>query len=155
LGDLHFNHQYKDFPAYYPGSPLNVIFDRDENRAYGINIINFNSIEDYEVEFINLDLPKLIRRTISAGEKLTPNAVHHVVYEITGSIDELSQIENNELIDKKIAHKPEEGSSLDLSKKTSLIEELRSYLEYIKVENTEAVVKEFLDLNLDVQQDGY
>jgi DNA repair exonuclease len=34
LGDLHFNHRYKDFPAYYPGSPLNTTFDRDASRQY-------------------------------------------------------------------------------------------------------------------------
>jgi len=39
LGDLHFAHKYLDYPAYYPGSPLNVTFDRDEKRQYGVNIV--------------------------------------------------------------------------------------------------------------------
>ena len=32
-GDLHFNHRYGDTNCYYPGSPVNTTFDRDENRS--------------------------------------------------------------------------------------------------------------------------
>ena len=50
-------------------------------------------------------------------------------------------------IDKKIAFKPEESSKLEL-KDLSLIEELKAYLEYIKVDDTNAVITEFQELNI-------
>jgi DNA repair exonuclease SbcCD nuclease subunit len=147
LGDLHFNHRYLDYPAYYPGSPLNVSFDRDESRQYGINVVNFNHIEDYDVQFKPLNLPKLIRKTIKAGDPITKDTYHHVVYEVTGSIDELSKISNHDQLDKKIAFKPEESSKLQL-KDMTLIEELKAYLKYIKVEDTDSVINEFQGLNI-------
>jgi DNA repair exonuclease SbcCD nuclease subunit len=147
LGDLHFNHRYLDYLAYYPGSPLNVSFDRDEKRQYGVDIINFNTINDYSVDFIDLKLPKLLHRTIKADESKQKDDYHHVIYEITGSIDELSKISNHDQLDKKIAFKPEESSKLEL-KDLSLMEELKAYLEYIKVDDTNAVITEFQELNI-------
>ena len=147
VGDLHFNHRYLDYPAYYPGSPLNVSFDRDEKRHYGVDIINFNTIDDYSVDFIDLNLPKLLRKTIKVNESMQKDDYHHIIYEITGSIDELAKISNHDQLDKKIAFKPEESSKLEL-KDLSLIEELKAYLEYIKVNDTDAVITEFQELNI-------
>ena len=147
LGDLHFNHRYLDYPAYYPGSPLNVSFDRDEKRQYGVDIIDFNNINDYKVEFIDLKLPKLIRKTIKVDESMQKDDYHHVIYEVTGSIDELSKISNHAQLDKKIAFKPEESSKLEL-KDLSLIEELKAYLDYIKIGDPGAVITEFQELNI-------
>ncbi len=148
LGDLHFNHQYQDYPAYYPGSPVNVSFDRDDTRFYGVNIVDFRSIDDYEVHIIDLKLPKLIRKTIEVGEAMTKHDYDHVVYEVVGSIDELAKVDNNELLDKKIAHKPQESSKLDLSEKATLLDELEAYLKYIKVSNIKDVMDEFVDLKV-------
>ena len=75
--------------------------------------------------------------------------VNHVVYEVTGSIDELSRIENTELLDKKIAAGPTEDSKLDLKNKT-VHEELEIYLEYIKIKDKQSVVDEFKGLNINV-----
>lgn len=145
LGDLHFNHRYQDYPAYYPGSPINTTFDRDETRKYGVDIIDFKSVEDYTVNFRDLKLPKLIRRTVKAGQELLGDAKHHVVYELKGSIDELSKVKNHELLDKKIAEKPEESSKLELSD-LNLYEELDKYLAYIRIENREQVLDTFKEL---------
>ncbi len=60
LGDLHFRHRYKDYTVYYPGSPLNTTFDRDDKREYGVDIITMRSIDDYSVDFVNLKLPNQI-----------------------------------------------------------------------------------------------
>ena len=150
LGDLHFAHQYKDYPAYYPGSPLNVTFDRDDKRKYGINIITkFIDDESYKVNFINLKLPKLLRKTISVRDKMITDNFDHIIYEITGSIDELSKIENSNLLDKKIATKPVEDSKLNLKNK-SLIEELELYLKFIKIKNVNEILKDYKDLNINV-----
>ena len=97
LGDLHFNHRYGNTNCYYPGSPLNTTFDRDEKRQYGVDIYDFITDKDYRREFVDLGLPKLIRKRVAAGEPMPEDKVNHVVYEVTGSIDELSRIENTEL----------------------------------------------------------
>jgi hypothetical protein len=69
------------------------------------------------------------------------------VYEVTGTIDNLSKIQNHELLDKKIAEKPSENSVLDLSDK-SLREELDLYLDFIKVDNKQSVIKVFDSLGV-------
>ena len=143
LGDLHFFHKYKDFPAYFSGSPLNVVYDRNDNREYGVNLIEFHSIDNYDVNFISLDLPKLIRKTVDSKNAFNKDAYHHVIYEVTGSIDELASLENNELLDKKIAIKPSEKAKIDLGACSSIRDELKLYLEYVKLDNTQIVLDEF------------
>lgn len=142
LGDLHFNHKYEDFPAYYPGSPLNTSFDRDEKRAYGVDIIELRSIDDYDVQFVDLHLPKLLRRTISVGEEMKQDDYHHVVYEVQGSIDELAKVQKTALLDKKLATRDESDATLDLKNKL-IHEELEIYLKHINVSNVESVVDTF------------
>ena len=87
---------------------MNTTFDRDEKRQYGVDIYDFITDKDYRREFVDLGLPKLIRKRVAAGEPMPEDKVNHVVYEVTGSIDELSRIENTELLDKKIAAGPTE-----------------------------------------------
>jgi DNA repair exonuclease SbcCD nuclease subunit len=147
LGDLHFVHKYQNYNAYYSGSPLNTTFDRDESRKYGVNIINYLGPNDYSVEFVDLDLPKLVRKTVTVDTNLVADDYHHIIYEVTGTIDKLSKIKNHELLDKKIAEKPQENSVLDLSDK-SLIEELESFLDFIKVDNKKAVIELFNKLGI-------
>jgi hypothetical protein len=69
-----------------------------------------------------------------------------VVYEVTGSLDQLAKMENSELLDKKMVEKPAEESTLDLKNKT-IYEELEIYLKHIKVADTEQVLTEFKSLN--------
>jgi len=147
LGDLHFNHRYRDYPAYYPGSPLNTTFDRDIAREYGVDSIEFTPGQPIKQQFIPLNLPKLLRRTIHVGESLQPDKTHHIVYEVTGSIDELAKVEKHELLDKKMVEKPATESTLDLKNKT-LYEELEMYLTYIKVSESEAVLNQFKKLGI-------
>jgi DNA repair exonuclease SbcCD nuclease subunit len=147
LGDLHFNHQYKKYPAYYPGSPLNTSFDRDNTYKYGVDIIDFTDIDNYSVEFIDLELPKLIRKTVDTTVELISDPKDHVVYEVTGTIDKLSKVKNHELLDKRIAEKPHENSKLDLTN-MSVIEELDAYLKYVKVDNREKVINKFNSLGI-------
>lgn len=147
LGDLHFRHKYKDFPAYYPGSPLNTTYDRDTKRKYGVDVINFNSIDDYDVTFVDLDLPKLVRKTVTIGTELTPDDKHHVVYEVTGSIDQLAKLDKSDLLDKKMVTSSKANSILDLKDKTDL-EELVMYLDYIKIADKESVINEYKELGI-------
>lgn len=147
IGDLHFCHKYKDYPVYYSGSPLNTTFDRDDSREYGVNIIDYHDADNYTITFVDLGLPKLIRRTVEAGTELKADSFHHVVYEVTGTIDKLSKIQNHELLDKKIAEKPSENSVLDLADKT-LKQELELYLDFIKVDNKKGVLTLFDKLGI-------
>jgi len=147
LGDLHFNHRYNDTNCYYPGSPLNTTFDRDEMREYGVDIFDIVDSRNYTREFYDLKLPKLIRRKIAVGEEMLSDSFHHVVYEVTGSLDQLAKMENSELLDKKMVEKPAEESTLDLKNKT-IYEELEIYLKHIKVSDTELVLTEFKSLNV-------
>jgi DNA repair exonuclease SbcCD nuclease subunit len=142
LGDIHFAHKYMDYPVFYCGSPVNVNFDRDDRKKYGLNSVSFNSVENYKVDFISLELPKLIRKTIAVGEKMPADKINHVIYELTGSIDELAGVKNSKLLDKKIAMKPTENSKLDL-KNLDIYEELKTYLTYIKISNVDDIMKEF------------
>ena len=146
LGDLHFNHRYGDTNCYYPGSPLNTTFDRDESREYGVDIYDVIDSRNYTREFVDLNLPKLIRKKIAVGEEMRDDAVNHVVYEVTGSLDQLAKIKNSELLDKKMVEKPAEESTLDLKNKT-VFEELEIYLNHIKVADTEAVLNEYRSIS--------
>lgn len=145
LGDLHFAHRYQDFPAYYPGSPLNVNFDRDEAKDYGVYSLDFTSIDKFRINFIDLELPRLLRKTISVGEPMEKDPINHVIYEVVGSLDKLSDVENSELLDKKIVDKPAENSKLDLRGKT-LRQELELWLDYAKIDGVDEVLKEFDNL---------
>lgn len=147
ISDLHFNHRYKDYPIYYPGSPLNTTFDRDDARAYGVDLIQFNSIDDYVVTFHDLQLPKLIRRTVPVGTPLLAHDVDHVIYEVTGSIDQLAQIKKSDMLDKKMVEKPSSTATLNLKDKT-LYQELEMYLQHIKVADSESVLAQFKQLGI-------
>ena len=149
LGDIHFNHRYLDYPAYYCGSPLNVTFDRDETKKYGVNVIDYVDHQNYSVDFKVLNLPKLVRRTVEVNDNLEEGGYDHVIYEVTGNLDELSKVKDSKLLDKKIAYKPNEDSKLNLKDKT-IVEELTLYLEHIKTGNPKAIIDEFLELNLNV-----
>ena len=149
LGDLHFNHRYGDTNCYYPGSPVNTTFDRDEKRQYGVDIYDFIDSSNYKREFYDLELPKLLRRTIQAGEQMQSDERHHVIYEVKGNIDQLSKIERSDLLDKKVVEKPQEDVTLDLKNK-SIYEELEIYLNHIKVADTSTILDEFKSLDLRV-----
>jgi DNA repair exonuclease SbcCD nuclease subunit len=147
LGDLHFNHRYKDTNAYYPGSPLNTTFDRDDSRQYGVDIFTLIDSSNYSREFVDLKLPKLLRRTITVGEEMRADSYHHVMYEVTGSIDQLAKIEKSELLDKKMVEKVASDSTLDL-KNLTIYEELELYLKHIQITNAEEVLSEYKQLNV-------
>ena len=70
------------------------------------------------------------------------NDYHHVMYEVTGSIDELSRVEKSDLLDKKMVEKPAADSTLDL-KGMTIHEELKTYLQHLKVSDVDKVLLEF------------
>ena len=150
LGDLHFAHQYKDYPAFYPGSPINVTFDRHNKKEYGVNIIDFNSVNDYNVKFVPLKLPKLLRKIVSVEDSKTleKDDFHHIIYEVQGSLDEISSVEKTDIVDKVIAQKPSEAAAIDFTNLDSIEKELRAYLQHINIENIDKIMNTYAELNI-------
>lgn len=152
LGDIHTNMKYKDYPAYYAGSPMNVSFDRTNKNNYGVNLIDFNNIDDYTVNFIDLGLPKLLRNRVSVKDKdnIQKDTYNNVIYEVVGDLHELQNIATSDFIlDKKIAEKPKEESVLDLSTaEDNVLVELDIYLTHNNIQNKDRILDEFKNLNL-------
>lgn len=144
-GDLH-SYANSQRNIIYPGSPVTVSFHRS-NVDTGVIILDTDTLKH---EWIKLDLPQLIRKTIQAGEPMPATSPDHTIYAIEGDMSELGDIEDNELIDKKVI-KRETDTALILTPEMSLQEELKEYLLYI-LQLNEEVVEEAIGLlndNLD------
>lgn len=139
-GDLH-SHTNSQKNIIYPGSPMTISFHRNEVKN-GVILLD---TETLEWEWKVLNLPQLIRKTITNIEDMVPTDYNHTVYELEGNISEISNIDrDNTILDKTIIKKYTE-SSLDLSNK-SLSEELDSYLnKVLGIEDTKEYLKVFND----------
>jgi hypothetical protein len=105
---------------------MTTSFHRSEVET-GYIIINQRN---WEWSWHKLELPQLIRKTVSTPEEMIPTDFHHTIYEIQGDIQDLALIENSELLDKKVITKNNE-TSLILEKDMTMEEELVEYLTYI------------------------
>ena len=141
-GDLH-AYTNSQGNILYPGSPLSITFHRNKIDN-GIIIFDTKTMQH---EFITLGLPQLIRKTVSSKEDIIPTSYDHTIYEITGNLLELSDIDTtSEFIDKKIVTKKND-SILNL-KDITLGEELELYLSTIlnlSKEEIESTMKVFND----------
>lgn len=122
-GDLH-SHSNTQRNIVYPGSPMTTSFHRSEVQTGYIIIDNWNWT------WHPFDLPQLIRKTISDTEDMVKTDFHHTIYELEGNIKELSRLDHNELLDKKLI-KRNSDTALVLDKKMTIEEELSEYLLYI------------------------
>ena len=129
-GDLH-AYENSQGNILYPGSPLSITFHRNPVKN-GVLIFNTDTLTH---DWVDLKLPQLIRKTVEDEEEIIKTEYDHTIYEITGNIIELSDIDTtSDLIDKKIVKK-KNTSALDLSNK-SIEEELEIYLrEVVKLES--------------------
>ena len=146
IGDLHFFHKYQDYNIFYPGSPLNVSFDRSDARQYGV-LSHTYSKESHTHTFIDLKLPRLLRKKISAGTELVKDPIHHVIYEVEGKLEDIQKVKPSELLDKKIVDLPSSISALDLKNKT-LLEEIAVYLKHIAVDNVKDYLSDLHEINI-------
>ncbi len=146
LGDLHFYHQYQDYNVFYPGSPLNVSFDRSDARQYGV-LSHTYSKDGHTHTFIDLKLPRLLRKKVSAGTELVKDPVNHVIYEVEGKLEDIQKVKPSELLDKKIVDLPNSISALDLKNKT-LLEEIATYLNHIAVDNIKDYLNDLHEINI-------
>lgn len=124
-GDLH-SYANSQRNILYPGSPITTSFHRSHVDT-GVILFDTGTMDH---EFIKLKLPQLIRKTIKAGDPMVATEYDHTVYEIEGDMAELGNIEDNDLIDKKIA-KRDSDTALILDPNMSIQEEVQEYLMYV------------------------
>jgi DNA repair exonuclease SbcCD nuclease subunit len=136
-GDLH-SHDNSQRNIVYPGSPVTTSFHRAEVQN-GCILIDTDIME---YEWINLELPQLLRKTITDVSEMVKTDFHHTVYEITDGVENLNKIENSELLDKKLRRNSSEAT-LILSDDMTMEEELSEFLSYI-MEIEPIKVKELL-----------
>jgi DNA repair exonuclease SbcCD nuclease subunit len=134
-GDLH-SHSNCQRNIIYPGSPLTTSFHRNEVET-GVIVLDSRTLQ---WTFEELNLPQLLRKTVSNPEEMIPTDFHHTIYEIEGDVGDLANIKNSELLDKKIV-KREHKSRLSLNN-LSIEEELRLYLdEVLEISNIDEILR--------------
>ena len=95
-------------------------------------------------------MPQLIRKTVGASDPKPPTSYHHTIYQVEGDLQELGELEDSELIDRKVIKRTSDVQ-LMLDSEMTLLEEVREYLRYIlnlpetTVERAAAEVQNHLD----------
>jgi DNA repair exonuclease SbcCD nuclease subunit len=138
-GDLH-AHSNTQRNIVYPGSPMTTSFHRNEVQT-GYLLIN---PQDWSWMWDAFELPQLIRKTVSDASEMIPTDYHHTIYEIEGDIQELANVKNNELLDKKVVKRSTEAT-LVMNKDMTIQEELAEYLTYI-LEISDPKIKDIVGL---------
>jgi hypothetical protein len=87
-------------------------------------------IDNWNWSWVDLDLPQLIRKTVTDTNEMIPGIKDHIIYELEGDMRDLAKVANTELLDKKVVKRNIE-TSLVLDKSMTLAEELVEYLTYI------------------------
>ena len=141
-GDLH-SYSNSQRNILYPGSPVTTSFHRSLVDT-GVLIVDTETLEH---DWVKLELPQLIRKTIQAGEEMPATEYHHTIYEVEGDMSELANMDNTELLDKKVV-KRDTDVALFITPTMTLADEVKEYLLYILQlpENTvEEILEEFND----------
>lgn len=124
-GDLH-SYENSQANVLYPGSPMTVTFHRKEVKN---GIIVFDT-ETHKHTWHNLELPQLIRKTVTSSDEIIKTDYHHTIYEVRGNIADLSSIDtSSEVFDKKVVER-NSMSTLSLHN-ISIREELEVYLKNV------------------------
>jgi len=123
-GDLH-AHENTQRNIVYPGSPMTTSFHRNEVQT-GYLILD----DDFSWTWHQFDLPQLIRKTVDNTDEMVQTDFHHTIYEVTGDMQDLAQVKNSELLDKKVVNRTVDAR-LDLSGDLSISDELVKYLQEI------------------------
>lgn len=138
-GDLH-SYENSQRNILYPGSPYTTSFHRNRVDT-GCILLDVDTLEH---QWLKLELPQLIRKTVGVNDPKPPTDFDHTIYQVEGDMQELGELEDSELIDRKVI-KRETDAALILDPEMSLNEEVREYLTYIlELPDTtvEAVLKE-------------
>lgn len=124
-GDLH-SYENSQANILYPGSPITTSFHRQPVDT-GVILLDTETLEH---KWIKLELPQLIRKTVGANDPKPPTEYHHTIYQVEGDMQQLGQLEDSDLIDRKIIKRTTDVQ-LMLENDMSLIEEVKEYLRYI------------------------
>lgn len=138
-GDLH-SYENSQRNILYPGSPVTTSFHR---HTVDTGTILFNTLDNSHA-WLKLNLPQLIRKTVGVYDEKPATSYHHTIYEIEGDMAELAELENSDLIDKRVIKRATE-SALILDPTMTMSEEVSEYLTFIlelPVETVENVLKE-------------
>jgi DNA repair exonuclease SbcCD nuclease subunit len=138
-GDLH-SYSNSQRNILYPGSPISTSFHRSEIST-GVLIVDTDRLSHVWTELL---VPQLVRKTVKAGEPTPATEYHHTIYDVEGDMSELSNLEDNELIGKKVV-KREVDTALILNPNMSIVEEISEYLLYVlqlSETDTEKAIKE-------------
>jgi DNA repair exonuclease SbcCD nuclease subunit len=137
-GDLH-SHSNSQGNIVYPGSPVTTSFHRN---PVDTGVLLFDSTT-MDWSWMKLNLPQLIRQTVSHPDQMIRTNYHHTIYELEGDVSELVKVDkDNELLDKKLI-KRHNDSALILTADMTLEDELAEYLQFILGLN-DSKVKEVL-----------
>jgi hypothetical protein len=101
----------------------------------------------FDHEWKKIEVPQLLRKTIKVGEKLVADPYHHIIYEVEGDMAELSTVEDNILLDKKVTKKEIEDTALILEPEMTLEAEVTDYLKYILQVSDETIEQALKELN--------
>jgi DNA repair exonuclease SbcCD nuclease subunit len=124
-GDLH-GHSNSQLNIVYPGSPVTVTFHRNEVST---GVIVFDTVAR-EWEWVKIETPQLIRKTIEKETDMVRTTYHHTIYELVGNLVNLSKVDKSTaLLDKKIVLN-DQPATLDLSNMT-IREEINLYLDKV------------------------
>jgi len=138
-GDLH-SYENSQLNILYPGSPYTTSFHRSSVDT-GAILLDSDSLDHVWLKF---SLPQLIRKTVGVADPKPATNFDHTIYQVEGDMQELGELEDSDLIDRKVI-KRETDSALILDPEMSLIEEVKEYLAYILElpdETIESVLKE-------------
>lgn len=146
-GDLH-AHENTQRNIVYPGSPMTTSFHRNKVKT-GALLIE----DDWSWTWHELNLPQLIRKTVSDPNEMIPTSFDHTIYELEGDVQDLAMVKNSELLDKKVV-KREIEATLNLTADMSMSDELSIYLqEILKLEEnkTKKIIGVFNDYSAKVE----
>jgi len=124
-GDLH-SYENSQRNILYPGSPITTSFHR---HTVDTGTILFDTAT-HEHTWLKLELPQLIRKAVGVYDEKPATSYHHTIYEIEGDMAELANLENSDLIDKKVIKRATE-STLILEPTMTMSEEVSEYLTFI------------------------
>jgi hypothetical protein len=140
-GDLH-SYDNCQRNILYPGSPVTTSFHRSVVDT-GVILFDTTTLDH---EWIKLKLPQLLVETVKAGDPMPATDYHHTIYEVTGDLAELSNMEDNVLLSKKVV-KRSVDTALILEPDMTLAAEVSEYLQYILQLNDDAIEKALKELN--------
>jgi DNA repair exonuclease SbcCD nuclease subunit len=124
-GDLH-SYANSQRNILYPGSPVTTSFHRNRVDT-GVIIIDTETLTH---TWHKLEVPQLIRKTITNEKDMVATDYDHTIYELEGDITELGGIKDSALLDKKIVKK-DLDTALILEPTMTIEDEIVEYLKYI------------------------